>query len=428
MAIHRWLGQTPAVAQVATVQITGYDVTTTYKLTVGGVVVSTVGTGGSVNTTATALAAAWNASTHAYFTGVTASAATDTVTLTADTAGVPFTAASSVTGGAGTIGAYTVTTANAGPNVLAAANIDSAAMPSNGDTLIFENSSTDVLWSLDAMTSTTTLTIIIYPTFTGKIGLNKRVFATSASGTNASYPDYREDELTIDGATLIWFPRHNGLTNPAKSGRILINTKTSAATYLIEDTATAATESNLEPVRIKGSNNASVLTVAGASVVGVGTNDPNDAAEFATINVSGRAKVNATDQVTCATLVVREGPTVRVGKAPTTIDGKDAFSTATIITAMASGTITTATIGENQTLRHVGGAITVTTMNQYGHVDLTSARGNVTGTTWNVLANQAKLTMPIDRVPANQDFVFGGAVSAFSFFNVGGGRTFRKTA
>jgi hypothetical protein len=45
-----------------------------------------------------------------------------------------------------------------------------------------------------------------------------------------------------------------------------------------------------------------------------------------------------------------------------------------------------------------------------------------------VLANEAKLTMPVDRVPTNQDFVFGGAVSPFNFFSCCGGKTLRKTA
>jgi hypothetical protein len=98
MATKYWLGTATAVAQVDTVQITAYDVTTTYTLTVGGVDVETLGVTDATGT-ATALAAAWNTSTHAYFTGVTASSTTDTVTLTADVAGVEFTAASSVTGG-----------------------------------------------------------------------------------------------------------------------------------------------------------------------------------------------------------------------------------------------------------------------------------------------------------------------------------------
>ena len=95
MGDNYWVGGAVAVAQVVTVALTAYDGATTYKLTVGGVVVSAVGTGGTTTTAAAALAAAWNASTHSYFTGITANNnSSATVTLTADTAGVPFTVAS----------------------------------------------------------------------------------------------------------------------------------------------------------------------------------------------------------------------------------------------------------------------------------------------------------------------------------------------
>jgi hypothetical protein len=112
---HYWKGKAPAVAQVSTVQVTGYDASTSYRLTVGGIVIAVNGTT-DANGTAAALAAAWNASTHPYCTGVTASSNTSTVTLTADTAGVPFVVTSSVSGGTGTIGSVTLGTASAGPN------------------------------------------------------------------------------------------------------------------------------------------------------------------------------------------------------------------------------------------------------------------------------------------------------------------------
>ena len=66
-----WTGQAPAVAQVTTIQVTAYAAGTTYTITVGGVLISVIGQG-TINATAAALAAAWNASTHPYCTGVTA--------------------------------------------------------------------------------------------------------------------------------------------------------------------------------------------------------------------------------------------------------------------------------------------------------------------------------------------------------------------
>ena len=429
MATHRWTGQAIAVAQVATGSIDSVDGTpanNTFTVTIGGVAISAVGDT-DVATTATALRASLNASTHPYFSGITWSGTAGDIIGTADTAGVPFTAALTETGaGTGAVTDFAATTANASPNALAAANIDSGALPSNGDTLIFENNSVDVLWVLDALTSNTTLTIIIRPTYTGKIGLNKRAFQTSATASNSSYPEYREDELTIDGATLVWLPRHNGNTSPSKSTRVLINTKTTAAAFLIEDTATTAAETDLEPVRIRGSHASNTMTIRGSSIVGLATNDPADAAQYTTVEIGDSAKVNASDQVTIATLTLRGGPSVKVAKAPTTINGGEEGITANLLTSF-TGTVTTATIGEGMTVTHQGGTSTITTLNHYGVLDLTKAIGTFTVTTYNVLSNKATFSDPFKRIATNTDFVFGPGIVPNSFFDMAGGRTLRMT-
>jgi hypothetical protein len=148
MGKNNWIGGASAVAQVTTVQVTAYDAASTYKLTVGAQVISTIAAGG-VNATATALAAAWNASTHPYFAAVTAVASTDTVTLTADTAGVPFVVTSSKTGGTGTIGAASTSTASAGPNDYStAANWSLGAVPVNSDEVYIRGNVVVILWGL----------------------------------------------------------------------------------------------------------------------------------------------------------------------------------------------------------------------------------------------------------------------------------------
>ena len=55
MATQIWFGVATAAAQISTVTIGTYDATTTYKVTIGGQTISTVGTGGTNATTATAL-------------------------------------------------------------------------------------------------------------------------------------------------------------------------------------------------------------------------------------------------------------------------------------------------------------------------------------------------------------------------------------
>src|SRR5258708_1374747 len=109
-----WIANALAVKQVYTIQVTAYDVGTTYKVTINGKVVFTIAAGG-VNATATALQVALAASTIPEFLEVTWTVATDTVTGTAVTAGKPFTAVGAASGGTGTV-SVTAVTANTGPN------------------------------------------------------------------------------------------------------------------------------------------------------------------------------------------------------------------------------------------------------------------------------------------------------------------------
>lgn len=117
MANNVWRGDAQAVAQVVTVVVTADDAATTYTITINSKTVSVLGAGTGVNDTATALQEALAASTIPEFQEVTWTVSTATITGTASTPGVPFTATSSVSGGTGTIGSVTQTVANSGPNV-----------------------------------------------------------------------------------------------------------------------------------------------------------------------------------------------------------------------------------------------------------------------------------------------------------------------
>jgi len=94
-----------SVRQVSTITITAYDAATTYKVTIGGTDVTQIGTGGTAAQTAQALTAALNASVNANFTPITWTSSGTVITGKADVGGVAFTPTTSVTGGAGTIGA-----------------------------------------------------------------------------------------------------------------------------------------------------------------------------------------------------------------------------------------------------------------------------------------------------------------------------------
>ena len=142
MATRKWRGDAPKVAQISTVQVTAYDSSTTYIITMNGKTVSVVGIT-DAPTTATALKTALAASIIPEFAEVIWTVNSSTVTGTAKTAGVPFTFTKSVSGGSGTMGSVT-TTAGSGPNdVSIAANWTGAALPTTSDDVVFENNAID---------------------------------------------------------------------------------------------------------------------------------------------------------------------------------------------------------------------------------------------------------------------------------------------
>ncbi len=198
MAVRNWVARAQAIVEIATVQITAYDAATTYRLKYGGKSVSTIAAG-SANATATALAAAWNASTDSPLTEVTASANTDTVTLTCDTAGLPFAAfvTATVTGGTGTIGAVTTTTSATGPTWWNNAdNWAEGAVPVNGD-------DANVTLSLGAITdglAQSAVTLNLLNVFSPGLTLN----TLGRPKLNPSgYTEFRDSYLAIGATTCV---------------------------------------------------------------------------------------------------------------------------------------------------------------------------------------------------------------------------------
>lgn len=287
MAKKYWLGTASPVAQVDTVQITAYDAATTYKLTVGGVEVSAIGNT-DVNTTATDLAAAWNASLHPYFTGVTASAATDTVTLTADTAGVPFTATSSVTGGTGTIGSVTSSTANAGPcDWRTPENWSDGSVPGAGDTVIFSQNSVNVCYGLD-QNALAINDLFIKGTYSGQIGLDRNTLVTSVDGVtvDTTKPEYRDHYLSID-VDNIEIGKHSGSGTPVNSTRIKIdNTNTGVSETKIFTTGNIGAETNQAPVRLLYNSTTADIFIRGG-IVGFGNDEPDEISIMGDLYLNG---------------------------------------------------------------------------------------------------------------------------------------------
>ena len=353
MATYVWTGDAPAVAQVDTVQVTAYDAATTYTLTINGKSISVPGNT-SVNQTASDLADEWNNSTIPEFAEVTASVSTDTVTLTADTAGVPYTATSSKSGGTGTIGSVTSSTANDGPNVWGANNFKNTstaarALPGGSDTVIFEDSSVDCKYGLDQSSAGELTALHIEAGYTGEIGL-----ARTNSDGGTEYNEYRDRYLKIN-ATNIYIGEGSG----GGSGRLQIDCDNTSATTTGVDviTSASAAESNRHAVQVQGGATIS-LTIhggtvdiapeAGSSVViddvtASGTSEVRCAADaVGVLTASGSATVDCDQNIT--TLTMTDGPTVTLRESATITTANVNGGT---LNHESSGTVTTMNIGSN---------------------------------------------------------------------------------
>lgn len=297
MSTITWLGgRAAAVAQVWTASIDSLDGTPandTFTVTIGGITVSVAGTT-DVATTATALRAALNASTHPYFAAVTWSGSSGNIIGTADTAGVAFAAALTHSGaGSGTVTDFAVTTANGGPYSAASdPNYDGGAVPTTGDTLIFPRGCGDCLWDLDAITDG--LAAVRVDVGAGAIGLPGHLFTTSASGdtTNATALEYRPHELEVDADRITVGYSPDGATNWASTRCNLRQLATDDTVMEVLTTPSSAQDgTGYQAVHLRaGSANADVIVCSGqAGGIGICTARPGETGTLGNITVAGSA-------------------------------------------------------------------------------------------------------------------------------------------
>ncbi len=343
MSTNIFRGDANAVAQVVTIQITADDAATTYIVTIGGKAVSVLGSGVNAATTAGALYLALIADTSAEFAEVTWTVTdplTDTITGTAVTAGKPFTAVSSKSGGAGTIGAVTTTTTSTGPNDLSTlANWSLGVLPVNADDVIFTNTSTDVLWNLGTLSAVTLTSLTFTSTYTGKIGL------TDFNSTG-NYYEYRTKYFTIKATTVNVGDQVLGGNG---SGRIKLALGAAASTINMVGTGTPF-DSGLPALIVNGSGSSYTLNLL-QGTIGVAL-DSGSSATLPTIRV-GYENAPASD----VTLTLGSGCTI------TTISQYGG----TILTS-ASVTTWTMTSGVGTAI----GAAAITTLNMFPAADQSS--------------------------------------------------------
>lgn len=398
MATRYFLGAAPAVAQVGTFTVTAYDAATTYAITINGVSVSTLGTGGTTTTTATALTTAFNASTHPYFAAITATSAAAVITLTADTAGFPFTATSSETGGTGTIGDYAAVTASSGPyDWSTAANWSAATVPVNSDDVILQGIATPIYFGLD-QSAVSLATLRKHKSYTGNVGLPWGKFLQSATDTSEAFSslarEYRTDYLKV-GSTIIDLEIHPQEEGSFGSNRFKLDGGTVASTINIHDSSRTGADAGLPAIRLKCVHASTDIFVRRApGGVGIACDVPGE--------VSTVRKIGVSD--------VAEDTWVTTGLG-TTLTTWESDGGRNQLRAV-NGTITTVTVrgGNTETI----GNYSISTFNLYGGLvranNLATSSGNILFTTSNIYdgildygeSNEARVVTTTNR--------FGGTI------------------
>lgn len=275
MATKRWIGNAPKISQVTEFVFAGtWEATDIVVFTIGGKSKSVVVGSTVVATLLATLRDAWNnLDEEAYpeFAEITASISSPNLILTMDStgAGKPFTVTISTTetGGGGadsqtidgtTSSTGTNSTTNSGPNVVSlAGNWAGGVAPIDGDDVIFDQGSVDVLYDLD-QNGVTPASITILPGYTGNIGLP----VVNEDNSNGPYFEYRETYLkygTSGDSTNIAVLINGG------GQRVKYSAGSSQATFRVEGTG-QSNDQNVPACLLKGTHASNALHVSKGDV------------------------------------------------------------------------------------------------------------------------------------------------------------------
>ncbi len=257
MGTLRWRGDAPAIAQVDTLTPANVGIGDTFTATINGKSITVTATAATVANVTGLMTTAWNASAIPEFAEITATDSTTHVTLTADTAGKPFTVtATEADGNASDTQTFTqaTTTACSGPNFWnVAANWSTGAVPIAADD-VWIDSGASILYGL-SNSGATLASLNIMQSFTGEIGLPY----INEDGT-IEYTEYRTAYLTLE-ATVV----NIGAGVGTGSGRIKLNLGSVQTTVNVFNSGNTA-ETGLGSIIIKGTHASNTLNVTKGDV------------------------------------------------------------------------------------------------------------------------------------------------------------------
>lgn len=391
MATVRFLGTAPAISQVTDFVLSGtWDAADTITFTIGTVSVTMTTGSATITTILDNMVSTWNglsSSAYPQFAEMTASEDGATkFTLTADTAGKPFTVTISTNSALGKIdgaasSSGTNSTSNSGPNDWnVGANWSGGSKPANTDDVVIEDTDIPIKYNLDqSSVSPTSLTIKNYRAADG-IGL---------ANHNGNYYEYRDTFLKFAGCATINI-------EDSTTGRIRLDVG-GTVTCNVKGTG-AGIEDGVPAVLLKGFGASSVLNLTRGSV-GVA----QFAGETATIatcrvshegNILGDAELTLGSGVTLATIDI-SGGTVEINSNVTTLTmTADANGSGGEVT-IAAGAVTTLTCQGGRCIYNSTGTLGTATVSGPGHLDFSQdLRAKTVTNPIEVYGDQAQLSDP----------------------------------
>jgi len=351
-----WKGDAPAIAQVDTLTVGGtIETTDNFTMTINGKAVNVVAGSTVAATVAATIATTWNACTIPEFKEITAAATTGgALTLTADVPGKPFTVTVATTetgGGAADSQTFSKasTIASSGPNDWStAANWSGGVLPASGDTVVLENSKSDILYGLDQH-AVTLASLIVSQTFLATVGLPR----TNSGG----YVEYRPQYLQI-GATLCTIGNGSG----QGSGRIKLDFYSIQTACTILNAGSAA-ETGVPSILLKGTHASNVLNLI-KGIVGIAF-FAGETATLATVNVGYFSNINGDSNLAMSsgvtlTTIKQSGGSIFAASNITTLT-----QYAGLLTLQGSATIGTATLEGTLYDQSTGTFTTLTVLGKY---------------------------------------------------------------
>ncbi len=219
--------------------------------------------------------------------------------------------------------------------------------------------------------------------YTGKIGLERLEFATTANGatTVATKQEYRDTYLRIS-ATTAKLGEHYDAGSPSGSSRIKIDFYTGATTLTVFSTATTSADTGRPAVRIKAVNASNVIQVRSApGGFGIAADAPGEVSTisiFTCTDPTTGSRCHLGAGVTCSAYTQTGGVNVLEAAATVssaTVEGGQLSTEGTF--ALTSLIVYDGVVASNST-----GTITALTM-YGGTVDFTGSRAARTVTTLN---------------------------------------------